>query len=153
MKWKASFFFLFIINPASLAALIYGVKEKTLKGWTLKACKVTERKHQQASYVGGELNLIRASKKPVFALLKRRCGKPSQSMLCLNTPHIFCCRYYLECRTITQNRTVIGLESYWKDSLFGWHCCHFHVRRKKCIFIKTSSELLTSACMQPCVFL
>lgn len=37
----------------------------------LEDCKITEYKHKQVSDVGGELNLIRASKKPGLAPFRR----------------------------------------------------------------------------------
>lgn len=55
--------------------------------------------------------------KPEFALFKRGRGKPSYPKVSLNTPHFFHCRYHLECRDITQYRTMLGREPHWKDIL------------------------------------
>lgn len=121
------------------------VSKKTLNGLTLEACKVTEHKHQRAADVGGELNLIRASKKPVFARFRRRCGKPSQAKISLHTPHFFYWRYYLGSRDISLNRTMIKLESYWKDILFGYRADTGATAAYKSKNIKTSTELLTYA--------
>lgn len=91
--------------------------------FTLEACKVTQHKHQQAPYVGGELNLIRVSKNPVFSLFQSQCGKPSKAKVSLNTSHFFHGRYYLiylKCRDIAQYRNMFRLESYWKDVLFRY---------------------------------
>lgn len=43
------------------------VLKKTLYSLTPEARKVTEHNHQQATYVGGGFNLIRASKKMLSA--------------------------------------------------------------------------------------
>lgn len=61
MKW---IFILLVVTKATIYSLALGV------------CTVTEHKQSQETDVGGELNLIRASEKPVCVSL---CGKPSQS--------------------------------------------------------------------------
>lgn len=118
MKWKASFFFFSIYHKSCKSSHSY------LWCWrkplTARLRKVTEHKHQQAPYVGGELNLIRASKKPVSALFRGRSGKPSQATVSMNTPQILHHRCNLECRDITQFGPMLKLESYWKDILFRY---------------------------------
>lgn len=56
MKW---IFILLVVTKATIYSLTLGV------------CTITEHKQSQESDVGGELNLIRASEKPVCVLCMR----------------------------------------------------------------------------------